>query len=49
MSDVDLVELAPGVRRANDFDDVARLVQLLEAGIGVRRNTPALNVPETTR
>jgi hypothetical protein len=35
MRDVDRVELAPGVGPTGDFEDRSRLVEMLEAGVGV--------------
>jgi hypothetical protein len=35
MRDVDLMELAPRVSPAGDFDDRSTLIKMLEAGIGV--------------
>jgi hypothetical protein len=35
MCDVDLVELAPGVRPAGDFDDHSTFIKMLEAGVGI--------------
>ena len=35
MRDVDLVELAPRVRPAGDFDDPSTFIKLMEAGVGI--------------
>src|ERR1019366_6494878 len=42
MGDMDLVELAPGVRPAGDFDDRSIFVEMLEASIGVSLERTAI-------